>query len=784
MQKINSAKMVLKYSRPANVSCAWEGSLPIGNGRVGALIQGGVRYEKIMLTDSRSSWLGSVGVLPDISDKMKEVRRLVEAKNQTMAGLTIEKAFETKKYTPTKACPLPLCDLVVEQNIVGKNINSFVRQVNMDNAECSVCFTDSGTKIDRSCFVSYADNMFYYEIQKNGNNLLNLEVGLVPHDLRYIAFNGKVSPALEEVRAESVGNFLIFSSMYEGVYRGVVAKVFLDGKATAQDNLGKIKIENAESVLIIAKTFVGKNRDKEIQEIKATLTNIKSPSYERAFKLHNSEYAKRNSKAELEISTEKDAFVDKLVANFTDESTLIFEKLFNFGKYLNVCGLMSAMNPMFVTGLWSYSYCCDRALADSCCSLPALFSASTILGQDEKLLDLINYFIKYSDDLKKNAFRVYKSKGFFVPFYYASGTGLVGSTSACDISVIVGGAIIANMFYDYFLLTKDIRFLRNDALPFMCEVAKFYMNYLYLDANGSIVSCPSFSPFGKSKYFEKKNVGVYSSCPQDFAIIRALLSNIINASNTYAISLKEVVGFQKFLNMLPLPKVTNGILNEYSDDDNSSISAGFLQFYPVFGTRNITAQSNLSSIAPYLNSVVNKIDKSIYAQNIISLGRLAEVSSILGHGDASIKLLQIIVKNFMSENLITMEYDKNNLCALVGSENYFNIAGNQLILSAISNCFVLGSDKNISIMPSKPTSWISGKISGIITPQNTIVDIIWDDRKGTAIATIKALRSTNFNVVLNKGVKKVKGYNINPVSPFIENINLASGKSVVLEIKY
>ena len=243
MQKINSAKMVLKYSRPANVSCAWEGSLPIGNGRVGALIQGGVRYEKIMLTDSRSSWLGSVGVLPDISDKMKEVRRLVEAKNQTMAGLTIEKAFETKKYTPTKTCPLPLCDLVVEQNIVGKNINSFVRQVNMDNAECSVCFTDSGTKIDRSCFVSCADNMFYYEIQKNGNNLLNLEVGLVPHDLRYIAFNGKVSPALEEVRAESVGNFLIFSSMYEGVYRGVVAKVFLDGKATAQDNLGKIKIE-------------------------------------------------------------------------------------------------------------------------------------------------------------------------------------------------------------------------------------------------------------------------------------------------------------------------------------------------------------------------------------------------------------------------------------------------------------------------------------------------------------------------------------------------------------
>ena len=784
MQRINSAKMVLKYSRPANVSCAWEGSLPIGNGKVGALIQGGVRYEKIMLTDSRSSWLGSVGVLPDISDKMKEVRRLVEAKNQTMAGITIEKAFETKKYTPTKACPLPLCDLVLEQNIVGKTISSYFRQVNMDNAEASVCFTDSATKIDRSCFVSCADNMFYYEIQKAGNSLLNLEMGLVPHDLRYIAFNGKVSPALQEVKVESVGNFMIFSAMYDGVYRGVVARVFIDGKATASDNMGKIKIENAESVLVVAKTFVTKFRDREIQEIKTTLTNIKNPSYERAFRAHLAEFAKLNGRAELVISTEKETFVDKLIDNFSDDSTLIFEKLFNFGKYLSACGIMPSLEPLFVTGLWSYSYCCDRALADSCCSLPALFSASTILGQNEKLLALLNYFIKYSDDLKKNAFRVYKSKGFFVPFYYASGTGLLGSTASADVSVIVGGAIVANMFYDYFLLTKDIRFLKNEALPFMCEVAKFYMNYLYLDANGNIVSCPSYSPFGKSKYFERKNVGVYSSCPQDFAIIRTLLSNIISASNTYAIALKEVVAFQKFLNMLPLPKVTNGILNEYSDDDNSNISAGFLQFYPVYGTHEVTAQSSLSSIAPYLNSVVHKLDKSIYAQNIVSLARLAEISAILGHGEATIKLLQIIVRNFMASNLITMEYDKNNLCALVGSENYFNIAGNQLILSAISNCFVIGSDKNILIMQSKPTNWVSGRISGIQTPQNTIVDIVWDDRKGSAVVTIKALKSTNFNVVLNKGVKRVKGYTINPVSPFIENVNLASGKSIVLEIKY
>ncbi len=784
MQKINSAKMVLKYSKPAEVFAPWQGSLPIGNGKVGALIQGGVRYERIMLTDCRSYWLDSVGVLPDVSDKMKEVRRLVDAKNQTMAGITIEKAFETKKYTPEKACPLPICDIVLEETISGKNISGYFRQVNMENAEASVCFSDAGSKVDRSCFVSSADNMFYYEIQKVGASLLNLEIGLTAHDLRYLAFDGKVSPTMDEVRVETVGNFLIFSELFNGVYRGVVARVFLDGRATAQDINGKLKIENAERVLVLAKTFVGKNRDKEITEIKTMLSNIKAPSYEKSFKLHMAEFSKLGGRAELQISSEKETYIDKLLDNFNDDSTLIYEKLFNYGKYLNACGIYPTLNPMFVTGLWSYSYSCDKAVADSCCNLPALFSASTILGQDEKLLSLLNYFLKFSDDLKKNAFRIYKSKGFMVPLYYASGTGLMGSTLATDVSVIVGGAIIANMFYDYFLLTKDIRFLRNEAIPFMCEVAKFYMNYLYLDANGNIVSCPSYLPYGKSKYFENKNVGVYKSCPHDFAIIRTLLSNIINATNTYSINLKEAVGFQKFLNMLPQPKVTNGILNEYSDDDNSTLSAGFLQFYPVFGTRDITVQSNLSTVAPYMNSIVNKIDKNLSAQNIISLGRLAEISAVLGHGEATIGMLRLIVKNFLSENLITMNYDKNNLCSFVPSENFFNIAGNQLILTAISSCFVVSTERTISIMPSKPQNWSTGKIVGIVTPLNTVVDISWDDRKSTAIATIKALRSTNFNIAFNKGVKKVKGFNINPVNPFIENINLASGKSIVLEIKY
>ena len=62
-----------------------------------------------------------------------------------------------------------------------------------------------------------------------------------------------------------------------------------------------------------------------------------------------------------------------------------------------------------------------------------------------------------------------------VPFLMARGTGLTGNIKANNVATVLSGAVIANMFCDYFYWTKDIKFLKNDALPFMCEIAKFYM---------------------------------------------------------------------------------------------------------------------------------------------------------------------------------------------------------------------------------------------------------------------------------------------------------------------
>ncbi len=784
MQKINRNKMVLKYNKPANTLSSWETSLPIGNGKIGALVQGGVRYEKMMISNINSVWQGSVGVLPDISDKMKEVRKWVDSKNQVMAGMTIEKAFEMKKYQPTEVCPFPVADFCIEQSIAGKHVTQYYRQINMENGEASVGFGDVGTKIDRSCFVSCANGMIYYEISKVGAGTISLELSLRSHDKSRASFNGEIAPYAESEQTEIGATTICFNQEHNGINIGAVARVVVDNRATLQSLDKSLKVDNAERVLVIIKTYVAKSKDREWQTIKGDLLAIKQPSYEKAFKEHFALYSKMMSKCELSISNEKETYVDNLIAGFNENSTLIYEKLFHFAKYLNAIGISSDVELPFVTGLWSYHYANKNAVPDSACEIPAMYSPCGMLGDLTKLKSIVDYFLKYSDDLKKNANRIYKSKGLMVPFILARGTGITGSTKASDIATVVSGAVIANMLYDYFLWTKDVKFLKSDALPFMCEIAKFYMNYFYADQMGNLVSCPSYSPYGKSKYFENKKVGVYKSCPADFSVVRTLINNIISASNNYSVPISDIVAYQKFLNILPQNKVNSNILAEYSDDENSYKSAGIMHLYPVFGTKDVTLHSSTAVIAPYLNTVVQKIDKALFAQNIVSLGRLAEMASVLGHGDACVSILRYMISNFMSGNLMFFNNDKTNLCAYTDGDNYFNIIGNQLLLSSIAECLVVSSGKNIAVLQSKPALWASGSITSVNTNVNVLVDLSWDDRKGSATVTCKALKNTTFNLMLLKGVKKVKGYDVNILNPVIENISLSNGKSITFDIKY
>ena len=787
MQKITKVKNVLKFINPADTFHPWDTALPLGNGFVGALVQGGARYERIMFSSIESLWKGEVGVLPDVSDKLKEVRKLVDAKNQILSGKTFEKLLQQKKYEPAKACPFPIADLIIKQTLGNKPVGNYQRLINMENGECSVCFLDNGTKIERSMFVSMFDNKIVYEIAKSGSNNLNVELYFCEHDLRTLNFNEQKCHGFKNSKFEIENNLMHFYVEDNGVSSGVVARIIVDNKASInvrEEDFPKMEISNAERILIIAEVYNNKISSKAYDFLKANLMSLKNISYEKLYKDHIIEYQKLWNKSDFSVSDEKEDCIENLILNYKNGGSLIYEKLFKLSRYLMITGCPSGQYPMLTTGLWSYHYNNNNAMPDFACVVPALYEASLNLNMPNKLLGLIDYLEKYQDDFKKNAVRLYKSKGYMIPNSLNFDAGIPNSIEAENLSTVVSGAVIGNLIYQYFLRTKDLKFLKTRAIPFMKQLVDFYMHYFYYNEKNELCSCPSFSPFGVSKYFENKKVGVYDSASCDFVAVKHLVSNVIEACSNYSVALPEMVEYQNFLNQLPSQKFENGVPLEYRTETNSDKSGGFLHMYPVFGSEEVNLLSNHTLVSVYLNAVLQKIGNGVFYQNSLSLGRYACMASILGQGSASINILRFMITNYMSKNLMFMQYDTNNLNAVVESENYFNVSANQLFASAITKMLVNENNEYIILFGAKPTEWNLGKISGVVTTKNVVVDIEWDDKKGVAVVKAKAFKNAKINIKLPSNIKKIKNFCFDPDEYTLKDLEIPSGKTVVLEMKY
>ena len=774
---------VLKFKSPAAGSSAWESALPLGNGETGALLQGGVGLEKIMISDAKAIWKGSVGVLPDISDKMKDVRANVSGKNPVMAGLIMERAMAAKKYLPSPDTLLPIADLIIEQTIHSK-VTNYSRSLSMDNAEVCVQFSAESTKFERNMFVSCENNYIFYELSRNGSANLNIGLRFVPHDKKCLVLDGVVADGISNEKVTLSGNLIGYEFEAEGKLFGVLARVVVDSKAGIRVTEDSLRIDDAEKVLLILKTYVGKVKEKPFEKVRAELLALRQMGYEKSFRSHQAIFQKRLSKTEFEISKEKESFIEDLIEGFDEESTLLYEKLFNFSKYIYATGMTKLNGSPMTSGLWNVFYNNPQGVAGVSTSLSATLAPAFALGHEEKVLELLDYAEKYKDDFKKAAYRVYKSKGYMVPERFVSGSGLPSSIQASSLATITGSAIVANMFYDYFLYTKDMKYLKSVALPFMTNVAEFYMNYFYENEQNGIMSCPSFAPLGTSKYFETRKVGVFENSTADFVVARNLFMNIISLVNVYSVNVEKIVEYQNFLNSLPTNPLEKNAIKEYRGEENSVLSSGFVHLYDVYGSRAVQHNGSVSSLTPYLNTLLYKVDKSLFSQSLVTVGRLAESSAVLGQSNVAYGLLRSMIKNFMGGNLLFKDYDGSNLNGYALGDNYSNIAGNMLLCSTLIESFVLDYQNNISVLPAKPASITSGEISGVNTRQNVLVDVEFDDKRGNMFVTLKATKSTKVNLILPKGVKKVKNYTIDVSSPRIDNIMLSSGKSQTFEIKY
>ena len=794
-------KNILRFSRPASWwGSTWREALPTGNGVIGAGVYGGAGHDIIMINHRDLWWQGHVGVLQDVADKLKDVRKKMDDGAYAEAENVFSNALMQKGYHPRKAYPLPLCDLHVRMPI-DKTPKEYVRYVNMENGEVGVSFRDGGTKYERTLFVSRGasiQDVLVYEITRTGQKSIDVTFSLDMHD----KFNARTATAVSKlpdgVNVKYENHFMYFSARSDnGTEFGAVAFINYYGGGQSVDPAGGVTIKGADKVIVLLKPFIESQREKEWKNIRTKLSSIKS-TYEKLLKEHTPLHAKQFLSADIDLEGEQrdeyaDILLDEAFRNGELSDTLL-EKLWAYGRYLMITGSSPTSLPLPPYGLWCGDFKAEDSAITAVGALQTTYSHVCAGGLSEYLSSVFTYYESVIDDLRKNSSRIYGCRGILIPSEMAHGTGVFGDIESSVLHFTGVAGWICRMFYDYYLYTEDTKFLKERALPFMRETAMFYEEFFKVRGDGNYDSCPSYSPNttpGNSTDGGNGKLDIARNATVDFAIAKDLLTNLVEGSEIAGVYKNELAKWRDMITRIPSYKFNaDGTIREYTDTkfaDNYAAPSTSM-FYGVYPATDVD-ESKTELFKGFKDTAKKKLSLSTEKQNSLTMSRFASVFARLGEGDAVLDIMTAMVRTMSMNNLILASSDWRGM-GTTGIDVWatYSIVANMGLAAALQEMLVQSTKNCIKLLPALPSRLDKGQLEGIATRAGVeIVSMNWDKRKGVCLVKLKSKKSKNIDLKLPAGTKRFKqvaAEKFDPELGTVTDLALPAGKVVALDIRF
>ncbi|MGH9802073.1 MAG: glycoside hydrolase family 95 protein, partial [Blastocatellia bacterium] len=512
------------YRQPAK---NWNEALPIGNGRLGGMVFGGVSEERIQINED-SIWAGKKmnRINPEAARAIPEVRRLLLAGKIREAEVLADKAIIAK---PRRMPPYqPLGDLWLRFTGLGAE-SDYRRELDLDSGVARVSFTAGGAKFTREVFASAVDQLIVVRLtcdkpgrisfaatltreadsrtRVEGNNHVVIEGEAIARDDRHpdepkvgVRFQGVLQVATEGGRVQTKGNDVMVESANS-------ATLFF---AAATDYRHKDTAAKCQADLAAAKKTYARLLTSHVADHRQLFRRVNFNLAATAPDLPTDERLKRVQAGETDLQLE----------------TLYFQ----FGRYL----LMGCSRPGTMAanlqGIWN-----DK-LAPSWDSKftinintemnywPA--EMANLSELHEPLFDLID---KAREDGRRVARELYGARG-FVLHHNTDGWGHAVPIDGVGSGVWpMGAAWLSLHLWEHYDFTRDREFLSRRAYPVMKEAAEFLLDYL-IEHKGHLITGPSISP--ENRYL-LPNGEIDKLCmapAMDSQIAFALFSRVIESS--------------------------------------------------------------------------------------------------------------------------------------------------------------------------------------------------------------------------------------------------------------